>query len=91
MRQLSQLRQTISPHFLTTALPWQQRCGSAVRRLTTRSVRPSIERAALFRSPPWRLKSSSANANTEEESEEQTGSYSEADHEHAVISTFDLL
>ncbi|TIC93509.1 L-serine dehydratase [Colletotrichum higginsianum] len=45
---------------------------------------PSSSSRRLFSSTAQRL-------NEEAEDEEDTGSYSEADHEHAVISTFDLF
>lgn len=47
--------------------------------------------APRYQASPYRRFNTSATENSDAEGEEETGSYSEADHEHAVISTFDLF
>lgn len=76
---------------------------STLRWLGTRNaVRASLRRSSLGRDAgcapvtnrqesPYRRFNTSATGRSDVGDEEETGSYSEADHEHAVISTFDLF
>lgn len=80
--------------------------GNAVKAFTTRplsAVRSARDHVALLAggstavpgtlpgTHQCRSLSSSAKDDDKGDGEEETGTYSEADHEHAVISTFDLL
>lgn len=76
--------------------------GNAVSAFTTRAswrptsghvslVAPGKTQTVISKAQPRRLLSASTTAKSDGDSEEETGSYSEADHEHAVISAFDLL
>lgn len=84
------------------SLQWLQRGNAVKRAFTTRplvAVRPTRDRVALLAgertalpgTQQCRSLTSSAKEDGKEDGEEQTGTYSEADHEHAVISAFDLL
>ncbi|KAF5587293.1 L-serine dehydratase [Fusarium pseudoanthophilum] len=83
IRQLSLLRASrrcLSPRSLAIA--------SVVRGPIARSTPPS---ATLLGRQPYRLFSTTRPRRNQDEQDEDAGSYSEADHEHAVISTFDLF
>ncbi|KAF6823321.1 l-serine dehydratase [Colletotrichum plurivorum] len=69
---------------ITTSVP--ARC----RALTTLNAATSRHATASF-AQTRRLLSSTPRRRNAADDEEETGSYSEADHEHAVISTFDLF
>lgn len=78
--------------------------GPAARALATCPSRPQCRHRGFLRAngpaatsrlrPSCRQQSSAASASAtpdEDDGPEETGTYSEADHEHAVISTFDLF
>lgn len=86
-----------------STLRWQDR-GNAVNALTTWpcSLRRSSHgtehvpllpgrKTAILGAQQLRPLSSSTSTDGEGGDQEETGTYSEADHEHAVISAFDLL
>ncbi|EFQ30456.1 L-serine ammonia-lyase [Colletotrichum graminicola M1.001] len=88
IQRLAQLRGASSAWCASTRL-----VGPSGTRPTTRDGirRTSTAAAALAGLQSRRLFVSTAQRRNEAEDEEDTGSYSEADHEHAVISTFDLF
>ncbi|KAJ4390823.1 hypothetical protein N0V93_004422 [Gnomoniopsis smithogilvyi] len=71
----------------------------AARTLTTCSLSRTTHRPSPYLGVPvgssgsiaWRRANSTGNASADADGPEETGTYSEADHEHAVISTFDLF
>ncbi|KAK2062298.1 L-serine ammonia-lyase [Colletotrichum caudatum] len=94
LQRLAQLRGASSARYASTRLvgPRRHQTVSATRPTTRDGIR--CESTTAFAGPrSRRLFGSTAQRRNEaeDEDEEDTGSYSEADHEHAVISTFDLF
>ncbi|KAK2031677.1 L-serine ammonia-lyase [Colletotrichum zoysiae] len=92
IQRLAQLRGASSARYASTRLvgPRRHQTVSATRPTTRDGIR--CESTTAFGGlQSRRLFGSTAQRRNEAEDEEDTGSYSEADHEHAVISTFDLF
>ncbi|KAK2045091.1 L-serine ammonia-lyase [Colletotrichum somersetense] len=92
IQRLAQLRGASSARYASTRLvgPRRHQTVSATRPTTRDGIR--CESTTVFAGlESRRLFGSTAQRRNEAEDEEDTGSYSEADHEHAVISTFDLF
>ncbi|KAF4976526.1 hypothetical protein FZEAL_6818 [Fusarium zealandicum] len=83
IEQLGLLR--TSRRLLSTAR-WQTRSAGTIRPC---SRTPSV--APVLYTPKARYLSTTSLRRNDKDEEEDAGSYSEADHEHAVISTFDLF
>ncbi|TEA10229.1 L-serine dehydratase [Colletotrichum sidae] len=101
MRQLLQLRGASAQRALTRVQrniaisSLGSRCrassSSAVNAATAGNAKRTAASYASLGTHTRRLLSTTARRRNDAEDEEETGSYSEADHEHAVISTFDLF
>ncbi|KAK1584798.1 L-serine ammonia-lyase [Colletotrichum navitas] len=92
IQRLAQLRRASSAWCASTRLvgPRHHSTISGTRPTSRDGIRRT-RTAALAGLQSRRLFGSTAQRRNEAEDEEDTGSYSEADHEHAVISTFDLF
>ncbi|KAK1980987.1 L-serine ammonia-lyase [Colletotrichum cereale] len=90
IQRLAQLRGA-SARCASTRLVGPGRQAVSAARPTARDGIRYPSTAALTGLQSQRMFGSTAQRGNEAEDEEDTGSYSEADHEHAVISTFDLF